>query len=118
MTEQAGETTCRANLGLELCFTILVNMSKLKNIERKLLRSALKQVAESERVMQIRRQIGDLFLKHLGEYAQVGSITSRFSGKEHALPEKAAEIEPRVPVNDIKLAFKVLLLNFEKFELN
>ena len=81
MTEQAGETTCCANLGLELCFTILVNMSRLKNIERKLLRSALKQVAESERVrMQIRRQIGDLFLKHLGEYAQVGLITSRFSG--------------------------------------
>lgn len=70
VTEQAGETTCCANLGHELCFTILVNMSRLKNIERKLLRSALKQVAESERVMQISRQIGDLFLKHLSEYAQ------------------------------------------------
>ena len=61
------EATCCGNL--ELCFTILVNIPRLKNITRKLSRSALKQAAE--RVMQMRRQTSDFFfLKHLGEYTQ------------------------------------------------
>ena len=51
------EATCCGNL--ELYFTILVNMSRRKNIMRRLSRSALKQVAE--RVMQMHRQTSDFF---------------------------------------------------------